>query len=121
MLFNDPKQVVREIQSTASGKLVFTQPIPVDWFQTDLGSGVYAYVTKARPVHAGVFLKGPRAVVSGVLQPPQTYTPDPIDDTQSIYRFSWDARLKYQYMYENRTLLYFYAGPISVLDVVTNL
>ncbi|NIV30502.1 MAG: hypothetical protein GWN58_13690 [Anaerolineae bacterium] len=120
-LFNDPTAVVREVHSTASGQLVFTEPITTDSFQTDLGGGVYGYVTKGRPVHATVFLKGPRGVVSGVLQPPQTYTPPPVDDTESIYRFSWDAYLKYQQMYPRRFEVYFHAGPIRKLGQVVNL
>jgi hypothetical protein len=122
VLFNDPQMVVREIASVVdSTHLSFTEPITVDWFQTAIGDGVYGYVTKGRPIHVALFLKGPRGVVSGVIQPPQTYNPDPIDDTQSVYRFSWDARLKYQRMYDDRFLLYFYTGKVPILDVATQL
>jgi len=121
VLFTDPKMVTREIHSVDTGKLIFTEPVTVDYFQTNLGGGVYGYVTKGRPVHAVVFLKGPRGVVSGVLQPPQTYNPGPIDDTQSIYRFSWDARMKYQQMYPRRFEVYFHAGPVRKLGKVVNL
>jgi hypothetical protein len=121
VIYNDPKMIVREIYSVATGKLVFTEPISVDYFQTDLGSTVFGYVTKGRPVHASVYLKGPRGVVAGVVQPPQTYNPAPIDDTEAIYRFSWDARMKYQQMYPNRFEVYFHAGPIRKLGAVVNL
>ena len=121
VLFTDPKMITREIHSVDTGKLIFTEPITVDYFQTDLGGGVYGYVTNARPIHATVFMKGPRGVVAGVLQPPQTYNPPPIDDTQSIYRFAWDARMKYQQMYPNRFEVYFHAGPIRKLGQVVNL
>jgi len=121
VLFTDPKMITREIYSVDTGKLVFTEPITVDYFQTDLGGTVYGYVTNARPIHATVFMKGPRGVVAGVLQPPQTYNPPPIDDTQSIYRFAWDARMKYQQMYPNRFEVYFHAGPIRKLGQVVNL
>lgn len=121
-LFNDPTKIEREIYEVVDGtKLSFTEPITTDDFQTDLGGGVYGYVTYARPVHASVFIKGPRCVVSGVLQPPQTYTPRPVDDTESIWRFSWDAYLKYQRMYPRRYDLYFHAGPVRELDQVTNI
>ena len=60
-------------------------------------------------------------MISGVLQPPQTYTPPPVDDTESIFRFSWDAYLKYQIMYPERFEVYFYAGPIRRLGHVINL
>jgi len=121
VLFNDPTAVVREVHSVDTGKLLFTEPITTDSFQTDLNGGTYGYVTHGRPVHATVFLKGPRGVVSGVLQPPQTYTPPPVDDTESIFRFSWDAYLKYQQMYPRRFEVYFHAGPIRRLGQVVNL
>lgn len=121
VLFTDPSMITREIYSVDTGKLVFTEPVTVDYFQTDLGGGVYGYVTNGRPIHATVFMKGPQGVVAGVLQPPQTYNPPPIDDTQSIYRFAWDARMKYQQMYPNRFEVYFHAGPIRKLGQVVNL
>lgn len=120
--FDHPENIVREVHAIPSStRLVFTEPITVDYYQTDLGGGVYGYVTKARPVHACVFIKGPRGVVSGVLQPPQTYTPPPVDDTESIYRFAWDARMKYQQMYPRRFDVYFFAGPIVKRGQVVNL
>jgi hypothetical protein len=72
-------------------------------------------------VHAAIFIWGPRTVVCGVTQPPQTYTPAPVDDTGFIYRFSWDAYLKYAPFYTNRYLVHFYAGPVDINGVVTNL
>jgi hypothetical protein len=120
-MFNDPTAVVREIHSVDTGKLILTEPIMTESFQTDLGGGVYGYVTRGRPVHATVFLKGPRGVVAGVLQPPQTYNPPPVDDTESIYRFSWDAYLRYQQMYPRRFEVYFHAGPVRKLGQVVNL
>jgi len=72
-IFNDPTKVEREIYEVVDGtKLSLTKPIMTDDFQTDLGGGVYGYVTSARHIHAAVFVKGPRGVVSGVIQPPQT-------------------------------------------------
>jgi len=122
VLFTDPTAVVREVYEVVDGtKLSFTEPITTDDFQTDLGGGVYGYVTKGRPVHATVFLKGPRGVVAGVLQPPQTYNPAPIDDTESIYRFAWDSYMKYQQMYPRRFEVYFHAGPVRRLGDVVNL
>lgn len=112
-MFTDATKIEREIYEVVDGtKLSFTKPIMTDDFQTDLGDSVYGYVTLARPIHACVFVKGPRGVVSGVIQPPQTYTPAPIDDVEAIYRVSWDARLKYQQMYPDRFEVYFFTGPV---------
>lgn len=106
-----------------STHLQFAEPITVDWFEDEItgDAGKYAYVTKGRPVHAAIFLLGPNAVVGGVIQPPQTYNPAPVDDTEAVYRFSWDAYMKYQLMMTHRLMVYFYAGPIDVNGVVTNL
>lgn len=82
-------------KSATPDQLVLDKPIMVD-MDTDLGGGVYAYVTKGRHIHASVFVGGPQGIVSGVAQPPRMYTPDPIDDFESIYRFSWDAYLGHQ-------------------------
>ena len=106
---------------TTNNRLSFDYPILDDYYQTDLGGGVYGYVTKARPVHAALFIKGPRAVVAGVIQPPQTYEPTPFDDTGAVYRASWDAYMKYQQFYNHRAEVYFFAGPVRVNNEVVNL
>lgn len=76
-------------------RICIDTPILVD-YSTDLGGGVYGYVTKARNIHASIFIGGPQAIVSGVAQPPRFYTPPPIDDFLSIYRFSFDQYMGYQ-------------------------
>lgn len=76
-------------------RLVLDIPILID-YATDLGGGVYGYVTKGRNIHASIFVGGPQAIVCGVAQPPQFYTLDPIDDFKSIFRFSYDQYMGYQ-------------------------
>ena len=34
--------------------------------------------------------------MAGVAQPPRLYTPPPIDDFESVYRFSFDQFIAYQ-------------------------
>ena len=109
------------IVAISSTHISFAEPILTEWYQTDLGGTVYGYMTKARPIHAAIFVKGPRAVVCGVIAPPQTYTPAPVDDTESIWRFSWDAYLKYQRFMTNRFEVHFYAGPVSINNAVVNI
>lgn len=82
-------------RDVANNRLVFDMPILVD-MNTDLGAGVYGYVTKAHHVHASIFVGGPQAIVAGVQQPPRFYALDPIDDFNAIYRFSFDQYLGYQ-------------------------
>lgn len=80
---------------TSPDRLVLDQPIMVD-MDTDLGSGVYAYVTKGRNIHASIFVGGPQGIVSGVARPPRLHTPPPVDDFEMVQRFSWDAYLGHQ-------------------------
>ena len=119
--WNDYRNKVRRIVKINGAQISFDRPIDTADFVTDLGGTVFGYLTLARPVHAGIFIKGPRAVVSGVLQPPQTYTPPAIDDTESVHRFSWDAYLKYQIMFPERFEIYFYSGSIRRLGSVITL
>jgi hypothetical protein len=75
--------------------ITFTRPI-MEGFTTDLGGGVYGYVTKGVNVHTAIFIGAPNGVVSGVAQAPTLHTPPPIDDLDQIFRFSWDSYLGYQ-------------------------
>ena len=63
---------------------------------TDLGGGVYAYVTKAQNVHASIFVGGPNGIVSGVARPPRFHAPPPVDDFEMVQRFSWDGYFGHQ-------------------------
>lgn len=82
-------------KNDGSYRLMFEEPIMED-FTTDLGSGVYGYVTKGTHVHTSIFLGGSDGIINGVGQPPRMYTPPPIDDYESIYRFTWDSYQGYQ-------------------------
>lgn len=95
--FQEGKLTNRRIVSIDSGnsRIVLDQPVLVD-FDTDLGSGVYGYVTLGRNVHATIFVGGPQAIVAGVAQQPLFYELDPIDDFKAIYRFSFDQYMGYQ-------------------------
>lgn len=81
--------------SSSPDRIVLDQPIMVD-MATDLGAGVYAYVTKGRNVHASIFIGAPQGIVSGVAMPPRLHTPPPVDDFEMVQRFSWDAYIGHQ-------------------------
>lgn len=87
------RRVVQKL--TSPDRFVFDQPIMID-MATDLGAGVYGYVTKARNIHASIFVGGPNGIVSGVALPPRFHAPPPVDDFEMVQRFSWDAYLGYQ-------------------------
>ena len=82
-------------KSATPDRLVLDQPIMVD-MTTDLGAGVYAYVTKARNIQASIFVGGPQGIVSGVAQPPRFHAPIPVDDFEMVQRFSWDGYFGHQ-------------------------
>lgn len=80
---------------TGNNRIVLDKPIMLD-FATDLGSGVYGYVTKGFNVHSSIFVGAPQGIVTGVAAPIRLHTPPPIDDLQAIYRYSWNDRMGFQ-------------------------
>lgn len=90
--FRDGKLTNRRIVDidSTSKRLSFDQPVMVD-MNTNLGAGVYGYVTKALHVHSCIFVGGSDGIVMGVGRPPRLHAPGPIDDFDSIWRFSWDS------------------------------
>jgi len=90
------KQEFRIVSIDApNNRLVLDKPLMTD-FATDLGSGVYGYVTKGKHIHTAIFIGGTDGVVMGVNQPPRVYSPPPVDDFNSIFRFSFDMNVGYQ-------------------------
>lgn len=90
--FTDGKLHVRRLVAVddTNDRIQLDQPIMVD-MDTDLGSGVYGYVTKGRHVHASMFIAGPDAVVGGVGRPVVLKSPPPVDDFEQVFRFSWNS------------------------------
>lgn len=90
--YTDGKLHNRRIVAIDAGnkRLSFEEPIMED-FNVDLGSGVYGYVTIGQHVHTAIFVGGQDGIVNGVGRAPRLYTPPPVDDFESIYRFSWDS------------------------------
>ena len=110
--YDGTKNLDMRIVKVSGTNISFAEPVMVDWYEEEVSSGIYGWLTLARPVHAALFILGPRGVVAGVVQPPATYEPNPVDDTNSIWRMSWDAYLKYQLMFSKRVFVKFYAAPI---------
>lgn len=109
------KTAVRRVVNVDAdnNRLAFDKPLLQD-YTTDLGSGVYAYVTKGRHIHASVCIGGPTGVVAGVGQPPQVYNPPQVEDIPSMHRFSWDAYLKYQLFRPEVFEVIYSAGNVRV-------
>lgn len=115
--------VVRVIHSVDydNNRITLKTPILTDKFSSALGTGMYGWVTKARDVHAALFLKGPNGVVAGVTQTPEFHILPPIDDREAIWRFSWDAYMKYQIMHPERFEVHFHSGSLRRAGSVVNL
>lgn len=122
--FDDPMKQDLVIQSidTSGGfgahKLVFKEPYMMvsdagKGLETDLGGGVYGFVTKAQHIHTALFLI-PNAqaapIVAGVAQPPMIYTPPSVDDFESIKRVTYDMWLKFGLWEPNSFRLWTGAG-----------
>lgn len=92
--FRDSRNHVRRVVSIdqTNNRIVLDRPIMID-MNTDLGGGVYAYVTKGRNIHASLFIGDVGGVVGAVSQAPMVHQPPTVDDFMSIYRFAWDAYL----------------------------
>jgi len=99
-------------------RIAVDKPVMKD-YSTDLGGGVYGYVTKGLHVHASVFIGGPNGVVAGVAQPPEIHVPPVVDDIMAMYRFSWDAYLKYQMFRPEVVEVVFSAGNVRVKGAAT--
>lgn len=88
--FRDGTKQDRRIVRIASGKLILDKPVMIP-YATDLGSGVYAYVTKAKHISTALFIGGNDGVVWGIGRPPHLNMLQPVDDFNSMYRVTWDG------------------------------
>ena len=116
--FNEGKLQNRRIVGidADNGRITVDIPFLVD-YDTDLGGGVFGYITKGRNIHASIFIGGPNALVAGVAQQPLFYELDPIDDFKAIYRFSYDQRIGYQPYTPEVMEVVFTAGTTRVKGV----
>lgn len=107
--FRDGKLDTRRVVAKTATTLTFDRPI-MEEFTTDLGAGVYGYVTKGRNIHSMTFLAGSDAVAMGVAEPPMIHTPPPSDDLGMMFRFSWEAYLGYNTFNKHAAEVAFVAG-----------
>jgi hypothetical protein len=79
--FNEGTAMNRRVVAidTDTRRITLDVPIMID-YDTDLGGGVYGYVTLGRNVHSSIFVGGQQALVGGVAQPARFYSLNPIDD-----------------------------------------
>jgi hypothetical protein len=87
------KTIVRRVVAvdTSNDTLSFDRPIMRN-YTNNLGSGVYAYVTKGQHVGFCLVLGSRGGILGNVNRPIKFYEPKSIDDFESIYRLVWDIR-----------------------------
>jgi hypothetical protein len=105
-------------KDVGNGRITLDKPIMED-FATDLGGGVYGYVTKGFNVHSSIFVGAPNAIVAGVARPVRLHTPPPIDDLEAIYRYSWDSREGMQPYAPEVFEVVFSSGSVRVKGAMT--
>ncbi len=110
----DGKKTDRRIVKIDGSVIYFDLPVMVD-FTTDLGGGVYAYVTKARHIHASTFIAGPDGVVGGVGRPAAFRNPGPVDDVEQVFRFSWNEYVGYTVLRPDLFDTYYTAARVRVV------
>lgn len=97
---------------TDNNRIQVDKPIQKE-LTTDLGAGVYGYVTKGLHIHMGVVVAAPGAVVGGFTMPPVIRFPMVIDDTGSMYRVSWHGWYEYALFRPEVVATIFSSGPVA--------
>jgi len=97
---------------TDNGRICVDQPIQKE-LTTDLGGGVYGYVTKGLHVHQSTIVAAPGAVVGGFAVPPGFHTPPTIDDVMAMIRFAWDGYYEYSVFRHNVAAVVYSSGHVS--------
>lgn len=85
------KTIHRRVVAVDAGnyRISFDRPIMSN-YTTDLGGGVYAYVTKGQHIGFALCLAGRGGVRGNINEPLAFYDPKPVDDFDSVWRFTWD-------------------------------
>lgn len=114
--YRDGKLQNRRIVSLnyGAGQISLDKPLMVD-MTTDLGGGVFAYLTKGRHIHSTTFIAGPDAVVGGVGRPPVMKAPSPVDDFEQVFRFSWNGYEGFNTFRPEVAEVVYSAGTIKVV------
>lgn len=106
------KQWTRKVMAKTTNTLSFDKPLL--WpLTTDLGGGVYGWVTKARHIHAATFITGNRAVVMGMAMPIRVVNPVPVDDFNTIERTSWHGIFGFEPFIQEEAFNIYCAGPVT--------
>ena len=118
----DGRTIVRRVikVDAATNRLTFDRPIGFNYTNAFAGKSItgnadasfYAYVTKGVNVGWSLVLGSRGGVQGKVMRPLKFYEPKPIDDFDSVWRFTWDAVEGLNIADPNYFTLYFFAVSI---------
>lgn len=113
----DGKTITRRVitQDHTNNRLTFDRPVMFNYTSAAAGTSdsgaagtYYAYVTRAKNIGFGLVL-GSRGAVQGKMHKPiEFYEPKPVDDFDSVWRFSWDMIAGYNIGDPNFFELFFF-------------
>lgn len=106
--FLSGKTVVRRIVKIDGAKLSFDRPIMKN-YNVDLGSTVFGYVTKAVHVGMNLVLGSRGGIMGSVNKPLEFYDPRPVDDFNSVFRFTYDMNIGFNIWEPNLFEIHFTA------------
>lgn len=125
--FDDGWFITRRVVSVdaVNGRIAVDRPLLLDYTKEinasgtgaeQAGTGVYGFVTFGLSLHVNIMIAQPNAIVCGVMAPPRFYAPAPIDTYDSVYRFAWDAYMKYQLIKPEAYEIFVTSGTVRVKD-----
>lgn len=118
----DGRTIVRRVVAAdaTANTLAFDKPILTNYTSPFVGKSVtgntdgtfYAYVTRGRNIGFALVLGSRDGVKCKVLEPIKFYEPRPIDDFDSVWRFSYDGIMGFNIAEPNLFELYFFNTSI---------
>lgn len=118
----DGKTIVRRVVAVdaVANTLAFDRPISYNYLNTFAGASIdeatassfYAFVTKGINIGFALVLGSRGAIKGKVLQPIQFYNPKPVDDFDSVWRFTYDGIFGHNIAEPTLFELYFFAVSV---------
>lgn len=99
----------------STNRISLESPVLNENFYTAISTGLYGWVTKARPVHVSIFFNyglGQPGVSGVVMDAPKFYISEPADIRKARWEFGWDTYMGYSVTNPEAFSVHFHAGPI---------
>jgi len=115
----DGRTIVRRIVAVdaTNNTISFDRPVSIPYTAAFNGKSVtgnvdktlYAYVTRGKHIGFALVLGSRGGVKGKVLEPLKLYEPKPVDDFESVWRFTYDELIGVNMAEPNMFMLYFFA------------